>query len=535
MTALVVALLAGAAGAVVILAVGIRQRRLVNQHLDRIANRVSGVVAPASKSPVAAIERLETVLEASDAERQLRGTERRYEAALEAIDMGVVVVDENRNVVFSNTSAGWYREGRHSEAVIAQKIDELIHSAVRGERVEQSVSLYGPPRRVLFVSAIPILTEGRLVGAIALIHDVTEVEQSNAIRRDFVANISHELRTPIGAVSLLAETLIGEHDPELIDSLANRLLVEAGRLTSTVQDLLELSQIEHSGDSEFSMVAVQGVVDGAHDRVRAAASQRGVMIIVEAPEGDLQVRGDRRQLTSAMFNLLDNAVKFSNPEGGSVSVGIREVHGQVEVEVADGGIGIPRQDLDRIFERFYRVDRGRSRMTGGTGLGLSMVRTIVANHRGRVSVESTEGEGATFTMEFPLIPDSGDDPPADDTAPASAALASAAPATAAPASAAPASAAPAFAAAVAPGDDTVPASAAPAAPGDDTVPASAAPAAPGDDTVPASAAPASAAPASAAPASAAPASAAPAAPGESNVPGASNVPGESNVLGNSTA
>ncbi len=516
MTALVVALLAGAAGAVVILAVGIRQRRLVNQHLDRIANRVSGVVAPASKSPVAAIERLETVLEASDAERQLRGTERRYEAALEAIDMGVVVVDENRNVVFSNTSAGWYREGRHSEAVIAQKIDELIHSAVRGERVEQSVSLYGPPRRVLFVSAIPILTEGRLVGAIALIHDVTEVEQSNAIRRDFVANISHELRTPIGAVSLLAETLIGEHDPELIDSLANRLLVEAGRLTSTVQDLLELSQIEHSGDSEFSMVAVQGVVDGAHDRVRAAASQRGVMIIVEAPEGDLQVRGDRRQLTSAMFNLLDNAVKFSNPEGGSVSVGIREVHGQVEVEVADGGIGIPRQDLDRIFERFYRVDRGRSRMTGGTGLGLSMVRTIVANHRGRVSVESTEGEGATFTMEFPLIPDSGDDPPADDTAPASAALASAAPA----------SAAPAFAAAVAPGDDTVPASAAPAAPGDDTVPASAAPA---------SAAPASAAPASAAPASAAPASAAPAAPGESNVPGASNVPGESNVLGNSTA
>ena len=416
MTALVVALLTVAAGAVVILAVGIRQRQFVNQHLDRIANRISGVVEPASKSPVAAINRLETVLEASDAEQQLRGAELRYEAALEAIDMGVVVVDENRNVVFGNTSASWYREGRHSEAVIAQKIDELIHSAVRGERVEQSVSLYGPPRRVLFVSALPILAEGELAGAIALIHDVTEVEQNNAVRRDFVSNISHELRTPIGAVSLLAETLIGEHDPEVIDSLANRLLAEAARLGSTVQDLLELSRIEHSGDSEFAAVAVQGVVGGAHDRVCAAAVQSGVMISVEAPEADLQVRGDRRQLTSAVFNLLDNAVKFSNPEGGSVEVGIREVHGQVEVEVSDSGIGIPRQDLSRIFERFYRVDRGRSRMTGGTGLGLSMVRHIVANHGGRVTVESTEGVGATFTIELPLIPDT---PPNTVTAPAS--------------------------------------------------------------------------------------------------------------------
>ncbi|MCY3850619.1 MAG: ATP-binding protein [Acidimicrobiaceae bacterium] len=441
MTALLAILAAVVAAAVGAIVAGIRQRRRVNQHLDRIANRVSGVVAPASKSPVAAVERLETVLEATDAERQLRGAERRYEAALEAIDMGVVVVDENGSAVFCNTSASWYREGRHSEAVIAQKIDDLIHSAVRGERVEQSVVLYGPPRRALFVSALPIHTEDELVGAIALIHDVTEVEQANAIRRDFVANISHELRTPIGAVSLLAETLIGEHDPEVIDSLAHRLLVEAGRLTSTVQDLLELSRIEHSGDSEFSAVAVQGVVGGAHDRARAAAAQRGVAITVDAPELDLQVRGDRRQLTSAMFNLLDNAIKFSDPEGGSVSVGVREAHGRVEVEVADSGIGIPRQDLERIFERFYRVDRGRSRTTGGIGLGLSMVRHIVANHGGRVSVDSTEGEGATFTMDLPLIPDS-------------------------------------------PGVGAAQTSAAPAAPGESTAQASAAPVAPGKNTAP---------------------------------------------------
>ena len=460
MTSLLVILSAAMALSLGVIIVGIRQRLSVIQHLDRIANRVSGVVAAASKSPVAAVERLETVLEASYAQRQSPETERRYMTALESIDMGVVVVDENESVVFYNTSASWYREGRHSEAVVAQKIEDLIHSAVRGERVEQSVGLYGPPRRVLSVSALPIRSEGELMGAIALIQDVTEVEQTNAIRRDFVANISHELRTPIGAVSLLAETLIGEQDPEVIDSLAHHLLVETGRLASTVGDLLELSQIEHSGDSEFSAVTVQGVVDGAHDRVRAAAAQRGVVITVEAPDLDLQVRGDRRQLTSAMFNLLDNAIKFSNPKGGSVSVAVREVHGRVEVEVADSGIGIPRQDLDRIFERFYRVDRGRSRATGGIGLGLSMVRHIVANHRGRVSVDSTEGEGATFTMDLPLIPDNRGRAPRAET-------------TAAVACAVP----------VAPGNDTAPVSAVPVAPGNDTAPVSAAPVAPGESNV----------------------------------------------------
>ncbi|MCQ3807361.1 MAG: ATP-binding protein [Acidimicrobiaceae bacterium] len=421
MTALVAALAVAASVAAAVLVVGFRQRRLVNQHLDRIANRVSGAVAPASRTPAAAVKRLESVLEARDAKRQLRGTERRYEAALEAIDMGVVVVDETASVVFSNTSAGWYREGRHSEAVIAQKVDDLIHEATRGERVTETVTLFGPPRRVLFVSALPIVDHDRLFGAIALIQDVTAAEHSDAVRRDFVSNISHELRTPIGAVSLLAETLIGEHDPEVIDSLADRLRIEAERLADTVHDLLELSRIEHGDGAEFSGVAIGDVVSGAHDRVRAAAAQRGIRIGVALPDRDLLVRGDRRQLTSAVFNLLDNAIKFSNAEGGEVSVAVAQTHGHVEIEVRDGGIGIPRQDLDRIFERFYRVDRGRSRMSGGmsggTGLGLSMVRHIAANHAGRVSATSIEGEGATFTMELPLIPETPETAPGHSTVP----------------------------------------------------------------------------------------------------------------------
>lgn len=398
----VVAVIVAAAGGSII--VGVRRRHTVNQRLDRLANRVSGVVAPASRSPVAAVERLEEVMEAREAEQRLRGVERRYEAALEAVDWGVVVVDESEEVVFCNLSASWYLEGRHGEAVVGQKIDDLIHAAAHGERVSETVTLFGPPRRVLFVSALPIVDSEELSGAIALIHDVTAMEHSNAIRRDFVSNISHELRTPIGAVSLLAETLVGEHDPEVIDSLAERLRVEAERLAGTVQDLLELSQIEHGGNTEFARVVVQGVVSGAHDRVRAAAAHSEVSIEVEMPQQDLEVRGDRRQLTSAVFNLLDNAIKFSNPGGGTVGVTVRQAQASVEVEVVDDGIGIPRQDLDRVFERFYRVDRGRSRTSGGTGLGLSMVHHIVANHGGRVLVTSTEGEGATFTVDLPVAP-----------------------------------------------------------------------------------------------------------------------------------
>lgn len=404
MTALLVVLTVGLCVALSVLVVGLRERRRLSQHLDRVANRAAGTVALVSRSPVAAVRRVEAVLAQQDAQQQSRETVQRLEAALEALEIGVVLVDGSGAVVYCNSAASWYRDGRHGEAVIAQKIDDLIVVARDGKRVSETVALYGPPRRVLFVSAIPLVTAGEAVGAIALIHDVTELEHSNTIRRDFVTNISHELRTPIGAVSLLAETLIDETDPEVINSLGKRLLVESQRLSRAVSDLLELSRIEHSGSSEFALVAIQKVIREAHDRVRAAASQSGIAITVEVPALELYVRGDRRQLISAVFNLLDNGIKFSNPEGGAVTVAVSEINGRMAIVVADNGIGIPRQDLDRVFERFYRVDRGRSRTSGGTGLGLAMVRHIVANHAGHVVVESTEGEGTTFRIELPVAP-----------------------------------------------------------------------------------------------------------------------------------
>lgn len=346
-------------------------------------------------------------------------------SALEVIPLGVVLIDAEGRRAFCNDFASAFVDGRHGEAVVARAIDELAHSAVaHGVVGEREVLIYGPPRRTLFVSARPIGGDGGEAGVIVLIDDVTEQERIDAIRRDFVANISHELRTPIGAMSLLAETLVDETDPEVTAALAGRLSGEAHRLGDTVNDLLQLSRIEHGSDEGFEPVVLQSVVASATDRVRAAAEQHGVRIGVAMPDRDLVVRGDQIQMNSAVFNLLDNAVKYTGAENGSISIRARRLDDQVELVVQDSGIGIPRKDLDRIFERFYRVDRGRSRASGGTGLGLAIVRHVVANHGGRIDVDSTEGEGTTFTLQLPamrplhegveLDPDVAPDAPAGD-------------------------------------------------------------------------------------------------------------------------
>ena len=404
----IIAAVIGPLIAVWLVAGAARYRRSVIRRVDRLTARLLGVEQAPSDSPDLAMERLASSLEVWQASVVDASHEQRYRAALEAIPLGVVVVDEHADPLFTNGAAAWFREGRHSEAVVAHTVDRMISVAHDGETVIETIQLYGPPRRRLSITAAPIHVDRVMLGALVLIDDVTEQERIDAIRRDFISNISHELRTPIGAVLLLAETLRGERDGEVVESLTERLGREAERLAATVDDLLELSRIEHGGDVEPVPVVVQSVVAGAHDRVRAAACQRDVAIGVDMPDRDLVVHGDRRQLISAVFNLLDNGVKYSGPGGGTVSVRGRLVDDKIELTVQDSGMGIPRKDLDRIFERFYRVDSDRSRMSGGTGLGLSMVRHIVANHGGRVSVESTEGEGTTFTVELPALPPPGD-------------------------------------------------------------------------------------------------------------------------------
>jgi two-component system sensor histidine kinase SenX3 len=223
----------------------------------------------------------------------------------------------------------------------------------------------------------------------------------DSVRTDLVANLSHELKTPVGAIALLAETLADEDEPEVIARLGPKLINEAHRLARIIDELLELSRIELGEQSLAEVVSVTGVVEEAMDFHRALATARDIGVHADLPEVEPGVLGNRRQLVSAVGNLLENAIKYSDA-GSDVEVRVSADAEEVEISVRDHGIGIPGRDLDRIFERFYRVDKARSRETGGSGLGLSIVRHVMTNHGGVVTVSSAEGEGSTFSLRLPV-------------------------------------------------------------------------------------------------------------------------------------
>ena len=329
--------------------------------------------------------RLRAELESTQRELAVANAEvERLRAALGAVPMGIVVVDARGRELMRNGAASF---GGHADVLLNAAIERLTRAANGGEVAEERVSLFGPPLKLLSVRAMP-LPDG---GAVATIDDLSERARLDAVRTDFVSNISHELKTPVGALALLAETLADSDDPEVNQRLASRMVDEAHRAANTIDDLLELSRIELGGRGEQMEVNVGGVLSEAAARHRLTAESAGVHLSAVDTNG-LMVRADRLQLVSAVSNLVDNAVKYSN-DGGTVRLSAAVVGEMLEIEVADQGVGIPARDLDRIFERFYRVDRARSRETGGTGLGLAIVRHIATNHGGDVTVRSREGEG----------------------------------------------------------------------------------------------------------------------------------------------
>jgi two-component system sensor histidine kinase SenX3 len=322
-------------------------------------------------------------------------------AALDLIDDGVVICDEDGDTVFRNATAERLL-GLHSGALLAeQAVAEALQAARRGEYPEKVLELLSPTPRRLVIRAFPTVVEpDQLRGAVAIVEDVSDRHRLEAIRRDFVANVSHELKTPVGALSLLAETLDGEEDPVVVARLAGRVAAEAERLGQIIDDLLDLSRIEANEAPRQDMVPLSVIVGQAVEPLRAVAATAGVTVEVGDLPRHIAVPGDRRDLVSAVANLVDNGVKYSE-RGSLVQVTARVDGDWAEIAVADQGVGIPARDLERVFERFYRVDRARSRSTGGTGLGLSIVRHVAANHSGTVSVESREGEGSTFTLRLP--------------------------------------------------------------------------------------------------------------------------------------
>lgn len=321
-----------------------------------------------------------------------------FRQVVDALPIGLVLADADGGVVARNATARALA-GTHAGVLVDEAVERHLAGAHTHTHSEELLELYGPPKMYVVVRAAE-LPGG---GAYALIEDVTERRRVESVRTDFVANISHELKTPVGALAVLAETLEDEQDPEIVTRLVARMLDEAHRASRTIDDLLELSRIELGGDSVVEDVDVASIVDEAVERGLPLAAGRGIEISrVGGADGlPRSVPGDRRQLVSAVGNLVENAVKYSD-DGGSVHVRVRRSGSWLEFLVVDQGVGIPPRDLDRIFERFYRVDKARSRGTGGSGLGLSIVRHVATNHGGEVLVSSREGEGSTFVLRLPL-------------------------------------------------------------------------------------------------------------------------------------
>ena len=379
-------------------------RRSLQQRLTALSNRL-GVEAPDDGGMEPVLSHLEKVAgDAAEAVTEASADAIRLRRALDTLTQGVIVCDENGEVAFRNARAVALMNNRHGDALAAQAVTELLENAWQEGSAERTLDLYGPPRQTLAVRTRLIDDGRRPLGVIAIIEDVSERRRLEEIRRDFVANVSHELKTPIGALGLLAETLTVEPDPEVAHRLASRIHAEAFRVSRIIDDLLDLSRIESEETPPREPIYINLVMAEAVERVRSAAEQRNITIELDEPDPPVHVVGDRRQLVSAIHSLLENAVTFSY-EDAAVTVSATQADGEIRISVSDSGVGIPTRDLERIFERFYRVDHGRSRSTGGTGLGLSIVRHVASNHQGRVEVDSREGEGSTFTLVLPNPPE----------------------------------------------------------------------------------------------------------------------------------
>jgi two-component system sensor histidine kinase SenX3 len=371
-------------GWVLVFAVGVAVGVLINKFLTR--SESAAKLLSVSQDEKAAVE-------SNDAEKVFAETLR---DAVNSLTVGVVVAGADGTVIFRNTLALGLTGAVHSDVLVDEAVEVHLSGALAGRTGRQIIDLFGPPRKVVAVFSSPL--EGG--GAVAMIEDITERHLVDTVRTDFVANISHELKTPVGALAVLAEALADEDDLDIVHRLSEKMVDEAIRVGRTIDDLLELSRIEFGGEAVKDPVIVESILQESIERVRSLATSHSIKVVMNTPDADMQVIGDRRQLVSAVSNLVENAVKYSEPDS-TVEVTALVDSDWVEMQVRDFGVGIPMRDLERIFERFYRVDRARSRDTGGTGLGLAIVRHVANNHGGEVSVTSVEGEGSTFVLKVP--------------------------------------------------------------------------------------------------------------------------------------
>jgi two-component system phosphate regulon sensor histidine kinase PhoR len=322
------------------------------------------------------------------------------ELILEAMADGVALVDEAGVVQYLNPAAERIlgRQQPSEELLTFHPLKRLANRvADEGSVIEERFEV-GHPSRIIRASGLPVGGEARIL---IVLRDVTETTRAHAIRRDFAAAASHELKTPVASIKAGAETLIGAmlDDPAASRRFANQLLKDADRLSRIVADLLDLSRLE-SEMSSAQPVSLEALVREEAERIHDEAANSGLSLEFNG-NGTSLVQGSSKDLSLAVRNLLENAIQYTRSPG-KVTLTVEQLNGEAVVSVQDTGIGIPSKDLPRIFERFYRVDRARSRETGGTGLGLALVKHVAEQHAGRVEAESELGQGSTFRLIVPL-------------------------------------------------------------------------------------------------------------------------------------
>jgi two-component system phosphate regulon sensor histidine kinase PhoR len=343
--------------------------------------------------------------------RQLQESTERLETVLGSMVEGVVAVDESQRILFANRAARNLLDmqitnpvGRPIWEVIRHaRIDEVIQTVLAGgEATSLEIDL---PRKHAVVAVLASRLPGNPTSGVVLVfHNITELRRLENIRREFVSNVSHELKTPLTAIQAYAETLLDGaiDEPEHRTTFVERIGEQANRLHALIQDLLRLAQIE-SGENVFDVrsVEVSPVVRECIDAHLAVAESKSQRLVSQAPADDVNVLADEEGLHTILGNLIDNAVKYTQ-DGGTISVRWRIDDGMARIDVQDNGPGIPKEHQSRIFERFYRVDRARSRDVGGTGLGLSIVKHLVQEFDGSIGISSEPGSGTTFTVRLPL-------------------------------------------------------------------------------------------------------------------------------------
>ncbi|EUJ25574.1 putative two-component sensor histidine kinase [Listeria floridensis FSL S10-1187] len=389
--------------------VDVSNRLASHDYSSRIYGKSSGELEEIATAVNKLAESLETQM------YEIRENSQRLSAIVENLVSGVMLINFDKEIIMANKAM--YQilgvkeiKGRPFYEVIKSfGVSQLIEQSMQErERKQQEIQIYFPRELILDASVTPILMEdGEISGLVLLLHDVTQIRHLENVRSEFVTNVSHELKTPVTAVKGFAETLLdgAMHDEEVLKQFLTIIKDESDRLNRLIQDILALSKIEQKAlPVQLEEIDVDDVIAQSAGTVKELAAAKSIVLDLPVKhQPPLVVLAERDRLQQILVNLLSNAIQYT-PADGKVKIRLEDAASHVILSVSDNGIGIPEKDLERIFERFYRVDKARSRHSGGTGLGLSIVKHLVESMDGDISVASVEDEGTTFKIKLPKTP-----------------------------------------------------------------------------------------------------------------------------------